>query len=76
MSEQLTERQRTMLRHALGLNIADVPYRNWFAAGAKDLPVWLELVAMDFAAEATKSTFRNFHVTDAGREALTRRPTK
>lgn len=67
---QITERQRQLLRHALGLNIADEPYRNWFASGAKDLPDWEALVAAGLAKRAKRTLYENFQVTDDGRAAV------
>jgi hypothetical protein len=63
----ITDRQRHLLRHALGLNIADEPYRNWFSCGRKDLPDWEALVDKGYAYREKSTLYENFKVTDTGR---------
>ena len=36
----LSEVERDKIRHALGLKRSEKPYRNAFAAGPDDVPVW------------------------------------
>lgn len=69
-----------LMRHALGVHLRGkkwtAPYRNHFVAGAKDEPVWRELVASGHARIVRMSSVLTggdpcFAVTDKGRaEAL------
>lgn len=68
-----TDAQRAMLRHALGLNYTDEPYRNYFAADpdSPDDTFWRGLVAEGYAfyREGTPTRswpYRYYHVTDKG----------
>lgn len=68
----MTPREKEVIRHALGLTISDTEYRNYFVAGPKDVDVWDGLVAQGFAERgAPTKGWKVFHVTDAGREAVT-----
>lgn len=80
MTERLTERQRELMRHALGLSQKKESYRNYFAAapGTDDFHEW---VNMQLSGAAMRGRTINqppnelviFHVTEAGRRALEER---
>jgi len=44
--EELTERQKEIIQHALGLNRSDEPYRNKFVAGPGSSR-WDDLIALE-----------------------------
>jgi len=68
----ITENERALMRHALGLDQADRPYRNrYVAAGAHE--TWDALVSRGLAANPpldTKTQQRLYAVTDEGIAAL------
>ena len=69
----LTDRERHVMRHALGLNISDTPYRNYYAASSGAIPVWEGLVARglaDRSEDSRPNRWQIYGVTDAGRAAL------
>ena len=79
MSEELTEREREIMLHTLGLDRPKVKesYRNYFVAdeGHSDLPVILELCARGLMEQRQTPGFigekdRVYAVTDYGRIAL------
>lgn len=47
----LTDHERHMMRHALGLSTRKVAYRNRYTAGGADVAVWRALVARGLAHE-------------------------
>jgi hypothetical protein len=67
----ITDRQRRIIRQALGLNIADESYRNHFVtpADTENGKAWQELVDLGFATGEPHSGMTLFRVTDAGRIA-------
>jgi len=71
---ELTDRERDILRHALGLDRCRVAYRNSYSARPKSehYLICMGLVAkglMERAAGYTE-TMVHFMVTDSGREAV------
>lgn len=71
----LTERERAILEHALGLDRVRVSYRNHYTAGcgSTDMQECLSLVAKGLMAEWSASEgLVTFYVTGAGRAALMR----
>lgn len=71
----ITEREREILEHALGLDRCREAYRNRYTAarGSEDLLVCVALVGKGLLVEfAASDGLVTFHVTDAGRAALTR----
>lgn len=69
----LTDRERDILRSALGLTLARVSYRNGYSATpwADTYPVCMSLVNRGLMERgAYHETMVHFHVTDAGRAAL------
>jgi len=71
---ELTEQERDILRHALGMDRCRVAYRNNYSATPKSdsYPVCMGLVSkglMERTAGYTE-TMVHFMVTDAGREAV------
>lgn len=47
----LTDHERHMMRHALGLTTRTVAYRNRYTAGGSDVAVWRSLVTRGLAHE-------------------------
>jgi hypothetical protein len=70
-TERLTDRERDVMRHALGLTVADKPYRNYFVAGAKDIPTWEGLAERGLAERGAPTKGWNVYcVSEAGELAL------
>ena len=76
--EKVTYKQIDHMKHAIGFERGRVrgtkhrryePYRNYFNTGACDVEDWEQLVSIGFA---TKSRDNWFHVSDDGREFLSR----
>jgi len=68
----LTDVERQLMRHALGLAQHDRVYRNRYVAGA-EMPEWEALVERGLAARPpfdTRTTQVLYAVTDEGIEAL------
>jgi len=65
-----TDRQRTLLLHAFGRPIhQDVkPYRNFFDAGAFDVPEWELMVALGMAKRGVLPSY--YHATDEAQRAV------
>jgi len=75
----LSEGQREVMRHALGLNRVESEHRNYFIADWKsdDATVWRELVDLGYADEFPYLLARDsirFTVTPAGLAALREEP--
>lgn len=71
MTEFLTATERHVMRHALGLTISDMPYRNHYVAGATTIPIWDALVEKGLAErERPTPGWKVYSVTDRGRAAL------
>lgn len=71
----LSDRERQVMQHALGLDQSLTPYRNHFCAGHADTETWDGLVARGLATRREEGdlphgAFITYHVTDAGRTAL------
>ena len=69
-----TERQEKKMMHALGIDDADIPYRNYYETNDDD-ENWSELVQLGFAERKFKSinldnNLNHFFVTKTGREFL------
>lgn len=76
--ENVTYKQIDDMKHAIGFENRKVtgtkhrkyePYRNYFNTGVRDVPGWEHLVSIGFA---TKSRDNWYHVSDDGREFLSR----
>jgi len=68
----LSPAERKNMRHALGLDVADAPYRNRFVSYGAD-EIWEGLVARGLAVcppFPTKTQQRLYAVTDRGMAAL------
>jgi hypothetical protein len=67
--EMLTEREIDVMKHATGW---PQNYRNYFAAGGKDVETWRGLVGKGLAYERNTSVCPDplFHVTDEGKALL------
>jgi hypothetical protein len=73
----MTDRELQVMRHALGLHISDVAYRNHYVAGADDIPLWDALVDRGLAERGHPTPgWRVYSVTDAGRAALSEQTNK
>jgi hypothetical protein len=76
MSNQLSPREASLMRHACGANSKTPYYRNYFAAdpGSKDDVAWAGLVAKGMAMVMRESCriFPNrfYSVTDLGKQAI------
>ena len=51
MTAPLTDRERHMIRHALGLTASKVGYRNRYTAGGADITAWRNFAARGLAHE-------------------------
>lgn len=72
---QMTEREREVVRHALGLDRTRESYRNYYvgAYGSADLLVCLAMVGKGWLAEVSDAHgLMTFSVTDAGIELFAR----
>lgn len=70
MADSLTEQERHILQHALGLDRARVSYRNRYSATPQSdtYPLCMGLVTKGLMERgAFHETMIHFHVTDAGR---------
>lgn len=72
MSE-ISDTERDMIRHALGLNRSENSTRNYYSAGTADAEIWASLCARGYAFEVAPPSFipdRMFHVTPAGKHLV------
>lgn len=73
---KLTDLQVENMRHALGLNRARQPYRNYYCAPPEDTEAcasWDELVSAGYATVMLPDShlpYRTYRLTDDGRAAL------
>jgi hypothetical protein len=71
MSQPVSEREREVLRHSLGLRQRGHEYRNGYSAGTADEPTCRALVAKGLMAENPRRDiwggWPNFFVTDEGK---------
>ena len=71
---QLTDEERDLLLHALGLDRARISYRNHYSVSpkAETYPLCVRLSAKGLLERSATytSTMIHFHVTDAGRSAV------
>ena len=71
----MTGQKRDILRHALGLDYKDKPWRNFFAT-APDCDCWADIVELEKEGLMVRGHVEAlgglvyFHVTEAGRKAM------
>ncbi|MFW6002626.1 MAG: hypothetical protein ACOCQD_04735 [archaeon] len=67
----MTDEEFHCARHALGLGISNVSYRNYFSAGEYDIPIWESMCQKGFAFENTNldksiNPDPTYHLTQEG----------